>query len=148
MDRWNHAKENEGQVFVLSGEAGIGKSQISTSLINNLAGSTASHSSVPSAHPIMPAPPCSPLSVISSVKPASCAAMTTIKSWTSWKTLLSGLFEDITPVAALFAALLSLPLDRYPPIELEPLKQREETLKAFVEFVRHQAQQSPLLMPV
>ena len=145
MDRWNHAKENEGQVFVLSGEAGIGKSQISTSLINNLAGQP---------HRILQFQ-CSPYYASTALFPfigylerdaGFVRSDDDNQKLDKLETLLSGLFEDITPVTALFAALLSLPLDRYPPIELEPLKQREETLKAFVEFVRHQAQQSPLLM--
>jgi class 3 adenylate cyclase len=38
MDRWNQSVDGEGQVFILSGEPGIGKSQVCASLVNKLEG--------------------------------------------------------------------------------------------------------------
>ena len=96
MDRWNHAKENEGQVFVLSGEAGIGKSQISTSLINNLAGQP---------HRILQFQ-CSPYYASTALFPfigylereaGFVRSDDDNQKLDKLETLLSGLFEDITP---------------------------------------------------
>ena len=35
--------------------------------------------------------------------------------------------------AALYAALLSLPLERYPPLQLSPQKQKQQTIEAIVD---------------
>jgi predicted ATPase len=53
------------------------------------------------------------------------------------------LFAESAP---LFAALLSLPVDRYPPLNLSPQKQKEKTLEALALQVEALARQQPVLM--
>jgi predicted ATPase len=48
--------------------------------------------------------------------------------------------------APLFAAMLSLPVDRFPPLNLSPQKQKEKTLESIALQVEALAQQQPLLM--
>src|SRR5262249_11716921 len=60
--------------------------------------------------------------------------------------LLSGNEEQIAEAAPLFAALLGLSTDRYPPLNLSPQKQKEKTLQAFVGEIEALAQRQPLLM--
>ena len=144
MDRWSNAVEGEGQVFVLSGEPGIGKSQISATLVNNLEGQP---------HKILQFQ-CSPYYANTTFYPVigylersanfSRKDSETVKL-DKLEALIRTVFEDTTPFDALFAAMLSLPLDRYPAIGLEPLKQREKTIDAFVDFVAGQSRQTPLL---
>ena len=145
MDRWNQSVDGEGQVFILSGEPGIGKSQICASLINNLEGQ---------ARRILQFQ-CSPYYSNSAFYPIigyleRMANFSRGDNETTKLDKLEALLETIpdesTPTRALFAALLSLPLDRYPAIGLEPLKQREETITAFVDFIAHQSQKMPLLI--
>ena len=52
------------------------------------------------------------------------------RSWTRWKRMLAGGPEQRAEAAPLFAALLSLPTERYPPLKLSPQKQKEKTLEA------------------
>ncbi|MEP2533492.1 adenylate/guanylate cyclase domain-containing protein [Shimia sp.] len=144
MDRWSNAVEGEGQVFVLSGEAGIGKSQISAAFVNNLEGQP---------HRILQFQ-CSPYYANTTFYPVigyieRSAGFSrhdaNVTKLDKLETLLQTVFDDTASVVALFAAMLSLPLDRYPAIGLEPLKQREKTIDAFVDFLAGQSKQSPLL---
>ena len=144
MDRWDHAVEGEGQVFILSGEPGIGKSQVCASLINNLE---------EQAHQFLQFQ-CSPYysnsafyPIIGYLERAANFARgdDELAKLDKLEVLLESIPDGSLPVAALFASLLSLPLDRYPAIGLEPLKQREETITAFVDFIAHQSSRIPLL---
>ena len=48
--------------------------------------------------------------------------------------------------APLIAALLSLPIERYPPLKLSPQKQKEKTLEALAGQVEALARRQPVLM--
>ncbi|MEP4292000.1 MAG: adenylate/guanylate cyclase domain-containing protein, partial [Rhizobiaceae bacterium] len=144
MDRWSHCVDGEGQVFVLSGEAGIGKSQISSALINSLRDQP---------HRILHFQ-CSPYYASTTFYPVIGHLERAAKFARSDKdeakldkleAFLAPSFDGDQSVTALFAAMLSLPLDRYPAIGLEPLKQREQTIAAFIELVAQQSKQSPIL---
>ncbi|MEP0945241.1 MAG: adenylate/guanylate cyclase domain-containing protein [Rhizobiaceae bacterium] len=144
MDRWGHCIDSEGQVFVLSGEAGIGKSQVSSGLISNLSDQP---------HQILHFQ-CSPYYASTTFYPVigylERAAQFSRNDpadvlLDKLESLLAPIFAGDVSITALFAAMLSLPLERYPAIKLEPLKQREETIAAFVELVSRQAKQTPLL---
>jgi tetratricopeptide (TPR) repeat protein len=60
--------------------------------------------------------------------------------------LLAGSEAQVAEAAPLFAALLSLPLERYPPLKLSPQKQKEKTLEALARQVEALAQRQPLLV--
>jgi predicted ATPase len=59
------------------------------------------------------------------------------------QTVLDAQVADLAP---LFAAMLSLPLDRYPPLGLSPQRQKEMTLEALAGQVEALAQRQPVLM--
>ena len=50
--------------------------------------------------------------------------------------LLCEAVDEVKSVAPLFAALLSLPGDRYPPLNLSPQKQKEKTLETLVTNIK------------
>jgi predicted ATPase len=54
--------------------------------------------------------------------------------------LLGEAVEELKSVAPLFAALLSLPADRYPPLNLSPQKQKEKTQAALVAWLVEEAE--------
>jgi class 3 adenylate cyclase/predicted ATPase len=144
LDRWSRSVEGEGQAFILSGEPGIGKSQVSTGFINKLVGQP---------HQVLHFQ-CSPYFSSSAFHPII-GFLERLANFTREDTdddklgkledALATAFNDVAPVAVLFAAMLSLPLDKYPPTGLEPLKQKEKTIAAFVDFIDHLSRQEPLL---
>lgn len=144
MDRWSHAEEREGQAFILSGEPGIGKSQICTAFASSL-------DQVP--HQVLHFQ-CSPYYASTTLYPIigyvqRAAGFSRTDEETAkldkLETFLATGFDGESQTTALFAAMLSLPIDRYPAIGLEPLKQREKTIDAFVDLVAAKCQKLPLL---
>ena len=129
LRRWSRAKTGEGQVVLLSGEAGIGKSRLTAALLERLA--TEPHTRLRYF--------CSPQHTDSAFYPII-----------SQMERAAGLAHDDTPQAkldkldavlaqtststqdaALFAEMLSLPNDgRYPALDLTPEQRRQRTLEA------------------
>ena len=129
LRRWSRAKTGEGQVVLLSGEAGIGKSRLTAALLERLAGEP--HTRLRYF--------CSPQHTDSAFYPII-----------SQMERAAGLAHDDTPQAkldkldavlaqtststqdaALFAEMLSLPNDgRYPALDLAPQQRRQRTLEA------------------
>jgi class 3 adenylate cyclase/tetratricopeptide (TPR) repeat protein len=145
MRRWSKAKSGEGQVVLLSGEAGIGKSRLTAALLERLAIEThtrlryfCSPQHTDSAlHPIM-----SQMERAAGVGHDDTAQAKLDK-------LDSLLKRSSTPSrdAALFAEMLSVPNDgRYPLLELAPQQRRQRLLEAFATQVRTLAGRNPVLM--
>ena len=143
-DRWHQSTDGEGQVFLLCGEPGIGKSQVVSALAEYLADQK---------HMIMHFQ-CSPYFASSAFYPIvgylERAAGFSRDDDTSARldkleALLGSAFDQPKPVAALFASIMSLPVDRYPAIGLEPVKQREQSISAFAEFVARRSRKAPVL---
>ena len=145
LRRWLKAKAGEGQVVLLSGEAGIGKSRLTAALLERLAAEP--HTRLRYF--------CSPQHTDSALYPI-----------VSQMERAAGLAHDDTPEArldkldavlaqtstriedvALFAEMLSLSNDgRYPAIELTPEQRRQRTLEALTEQLAGLASQNPVLM--
>jgi class 3 adenylate cyclase len=131
MRRWERAKSGEGQVVLLSGEAGIGKSRLTAALLERFANKT--HTRLRSF--------CSPQHTDSAFYPIigqmeRAAALSRDDSLkTKLDKLDAMLAQSSTSAqdAAALAELLSLPNDgRYPALELTPQQRRQRTLEALV----------------
>jgi class 3 adenylate cyclase/predicted ATPase len=147
MRRWSRAKTGEGQVVLLSGEAGIGKSRLTAALLERLAGEP--HTRLRYF--------CSPQHTDSALYPiigqmerAARLAYDDIPQARLDK-LDAMLAQTSTSVqdAALFAEMLSLPNDgRYPALDLAPQQRRQRTLEALTAQLAGLARQNPVLMIV
>ena len=147
LQRWSKAKSGEGQVVLLSGEAGIGKSRLIVALLERLA--TEPH--VRLRHF------CSPQHTDSALYPII-----------GQMERAAGFAHDDTPQArldkldavltrtstskadaALFADMLSLPNDgRYPTLDLTPEQRRQRTFEALSLQIEALTSSRPVLMIV
>jgi predicted ATPase len=145
LRRWSKAKNGEGQVVLISGEAGIGKSRLTAALLETIA---------PEPHTRL-RDFCSPqhtdsalYPIISQLERAAGFAHNDTQQ-TKLDKLDALLARSATPAqyATLIAEMLSLPHDgRYPSLELPPPERRQRTLEALVSQVVTLSRQNPVLM--
>ena len=145
LRRWSRAKTGEGQVVLLSGEAGIGKSRLTAALLESVA--TEPHTRLRCF--------CSPqhtdsafYPTISQVERAAGLGYND-KPQAKLDKLDAVLAQTSTSPedAALFAEMLSLPNDgRYPALALTPEQRRQRTLEALTSQLAGLASQQPVLM--
>jgi class 3 adenylate cyclase/predicted ATPase len=145
LRRWSKAKTGEGQVVLLSGEPGIGKSRLTVALLERLANEP--HTRIRSF--------CSPqhtdsafYPIISQIERAAGLARDD-KPQAKLDKLDAMLAQSLTSIqdAALFAEMLSLSNDgRYPALDLTPQQRRQRTLEALVLQVVALSRQNPVLM--
>src|SRR5947209_9752168 len=145
LRRWARAKDGEGQLVALSGEAGIGKSRLTAALLERLAAEP--HTRLRYF--------CSPQHTNSALHPvigqieraASLARDDTLEAKLDKLDELLRKSSTSAQHAALFAELLSLPNDgRYPALELTPEQRRQRTLDALIAQMEALARQNPVLM--
>ena len=145
LRRWAKAKAGEGQVVLLSGEAGIGKSRLTAALLERLAGEP--HTRLRYF--------CSPQHTDSAFYPiiGQMERAAGLARDDAPQAKLDKLDAVLAPTstsiedAALFAEMLSLPNDgRYPALDLTPPQRRQRTLEALVSQMEALARQSPVLM--
>ena len=145
LRRWAKAKTGEGQVVLLSGEAGIGKSRLTAALLERLA--TEPHTRLRYF--------CSPQHTDSAFYPiigqmeraAGLAHDETPQAKLDKVDTLLAQTSTSKQDAALFAEMLSIPNDgRYPALEFAPQQRRQKTLEALTAQLVGLASQQPLLM--
>ena len=145
-ERWTRAGEGEGQVVLLSGEAGIGKSRITRALLDRVADDPHTRLRYQ----------CSPHHANSAFYPfitqLERAAGFAVDDDDDTKldkleALLGQGLRDIADSVPLFAALLSVPTgDRYPPLELAPQPQKQRTQAAILDQLEGLAERQPVLL--
>jgi class 3 adenylate cyclase/predicted ATPase len=145
LRRWSRAKSGQGQVVLISGEAGIGKSRLTAALLEAIA---------PEPHTRL-RDFCSPQHTDSALYPIisqfeRAAGFTHDDTPQAKLDKLDALLAQSAPSkqdAGLIAEMLSLPNDgRYPSLELPPPERRQRTLEALVSQVVALSQQNPVLM--
>src|SRR5262249_11756186 len=145
LRRWSKARTGEGQVVLLSGEAGIGKSRLTAALLERLANEP--HTRLRYF--------CSPQHTDSAFHPiinqmARAAGLEHDDPATAKLDKLDALLAQTStskPDAALLAELLSLSNDgRYPTLDLAPQPRRQKTLNALSLQLEVLARSNPVLM--
>ena len=144
--RWQHSQQQEGQVVLISGEAGIGKSRIIDALKHHIG---------PDECVLLPYQ-CSPYHTGSALHPVIehiklAAKITRDDSSAVMLEKIQSLVFQTQPnnikTVSLFASLLSIPTgDRLPPLQLTPQQQKHATFDALAELLLALSKKAPVLV--
>src|SRR5271165_4426143 len=145
LDRWRGAREGEGQVVLLSGEAGIGKSRILEALREEIGAEP--HVTVRYQ--------CSPHHVNDAFYPIAnhfwhaagfLSGEPTAARLDKLEAMIARSEVESKEVAPLLASLLSIPfVERYAPLEMAPPEQKERTIAALIELFEGLTRDTPVL---
>ncbi len=145
LERWEQAKDGDGQVVLLSGEAGIGKSRITETLSERtgaeqrtcLRYQCSPYHANSALHPVI-----EQLERAARFGPEDCNESKLDKL----ESLLLRADDHDNMAGALLAPLLSIPTgNRYAPLDMTPERQKERTLEALADQLDALSRQSPVL---
>jgi class 3 adenylate cyclase/predicted ATPase len=148
IDRWEQVNQGEGQVVLLAGEAGIGKSRIVENFRQMVSGPSQ----------LILRYQCSPYHVDSALYPViteleRTAKMASTEASSVRLEKIGGLLQEeglnLDEMLPVLAALLSIATgDRYPPPDLDPQRRKERTLSVLVERIINLGAKNTVLMVV
>src|SRR5438034_540641 len=146
LERQRLAWKGEGQIMLISGEPGIGKSRLAAALAERIAGEPHTRLRYQ----------CSPYHTNSALRPfiaqleraaGFTADETSEQRLDKLEAVLAMGASQVQAVAPLFAALLAIPFgDRYLPLALSPTQHRRRTLAALLDQFEGLARQQPILL--
>ena len=146
MERWAQAKESPGQVVMISGEAGIGKSRLVDALRESVTADNASRLVFE----------CSPYYMNSALYPVIDHLRRTLQfsrddsadtKAEKLEQLLKPHGFNLQEAVPLFATLLTVQMpERYPPLDLPAKKQSQMTQELLVSWLVEQAERRAVLM--
>ncbi len=144
-DLWRQALVAQGQMLLIAGEPGIGKSRLTEAMAQRIAGRPVTTVTFQ----------CSPFHMNSALYPV----IERIEQAAMWQPdetddarldkiecLLNEALPDERDAPALIAALLSLPAERYPRLNLTAQRQKEKTLAALIDYLESLARGQPALL--
>jgi class 3 adenylate cyclase len=148
MRRWNRAKEGDGQVVLICGEPGIGKSRVTQAVQDRLAADPhtrlryfcSPHHQDSALYP-----------VITQLERAAGFRRddTNEQRLSKLEAILAQGTNELNEAVPLVAELLSIPTaERYPTLNLTPQKRKEKTFKAFLAQVEGSRQVTQCLWPL
>jgi predicted ATPase len=147
LRRWEQSKAGQGQVVLISGEAGIGKSALVDTLRAHVRREGLTRVALQ----------CSPYHTNSALYPVIAHVQQVVRlarddtaedKLTKLEQALQTLSLPLHEVVPLMAALLAVPLPegRYPALPLTPLQQRQQTYDALVAWMLEEGERQPVLM--
>jgi class 3 adenylate cyclase/predicted ATPase/ABC-type transport system involved in cytochrome c biogenesis ATPase subunit len=146
LERQRLAWQGEGQIVLISGEPGIGKSRVAAALAERIAGEPHARLRYQ----------CSPHHANSALRPVIAqleraagfkADDTSEQRLDKLEAILAAGPAPVQTVAPLLAALLSIPVGaRYPPLALSSTQQRRRTLAALLDQLEALARRQPILL--
>jgi class 3 adenylate cyclase/predicted ATPase len=147
LDRWSRARQGEGQVVLLSGEAGIGKSRILREFTQRLGEGEARilryqcspHEINAAFHPLI-----AEIEAEAGFEPAD----TTEARLDRLDCHLAPIFGEDGEARALIAELLGLPADCYPLVEMAPQRRKQRLIALLAERIAGLARGRTLLLLV
>jgi class 3 adenylate cyclase len=145
LDRWREASEGEGQVALISGEAGIGKSRVLSALSERIGDQPHVRFRYQ----------CSPHHVNDAFYPITSQIWHAARFVSGepaaarldkLEAMIARSKLEGTDIAPLVAGLLSIPLEgRYPPLEMAPAEQKERTIVALIALIAGMTKDAPVL---
>ena len=146
LERQHLAWKGEGQIVLISGEPGIGKSRLTATLAERIAGEPHTRLRYQ----------CSPYDANSALRPfivqleraaGFAPDDTSEQRLDKLEAVLALGASRVEAAAPLLAALLSIPLgERYPPLALSPGQHRRHTLAALLDHFEALARRQPILL--
>ncbi len=147
VDRWTRAKTGEGQVVLMSGEAGIGKSRIMREFTSQLDGDNF----------LMLRYQCSPHEINTALYPVIAEIEFAAKFQSDdteniklgkLQDHLNSVFGEPDEMSTLIAALLSLPVDGHSLQDMAPQRRKQRTIDALVNRILLLSQKQPVILVI